>query len=416
MKVAVLGGGIVGVATAYYLVRDGHEVTLIERHKEAASETSFANAGQIAPGHCGAWASPRAPGILLRSFFRDDTAFKLYLRAVPGLWRWGPQFLRECTAERFRRNSNNKLRLCLYSRDMLGEMRRETGIAYDESTNGCLFLHREQARFEADAARVTELNALGLELKVLDPKGAAKVDPVLAQSQSRLVGAIYSPQDECGDSSLLGRRLVESLTQRQMRAMFETDVLGLEAEGDKVTGVRTSKGSIKADAFVMSLGSYSPGISRTIGVDLPIYPVKGYSLTLPITRPAGAPRCGMVDEHALVGMSPLGNRLRLGGKAVFKGFDTTIDKRDFGGMFKVARDLFPDGLDFEKPFFWSCLRPMTADGPPILGTARHKNLFLNTGHGHIGWTMAAGSGRITADLVAGKKPAIDLTGFTLPRA
>jgi len=412
MKVVVLGGGVIGVTTAYYLTKDGHDVTLVERRAGPAEETSFANAGIIAPGHAYAWASPRAPMMLLRSLFRDDTALKLRLRADPALWAWGLRFLANCTTVRNRANTLVKLRLCLYSRAALAALGADRDLAFDHHAKGALYLHRDRAQFDTALANMAALNRNGLALEGIDPARCVALEPALAPIEDRLVGAIFSPDDESGCSHLFSRALVAACEKLGARFRFDTTVTAIRADGTHVDSVVTDRGVIGADAFVLALANDSPRLVRPLGVRLPIYPVKGYSLTVPIAGHAGAPRLPGVDEARLVAFSRLGDRLRLTGVADFAGYDTAFAPVDFTPLLRAARELFPDGGDYERPSYWACLRPMTPDGPPVLGRGRHANLWFNTGHGHMGWTMACGSGRILADLIAGLRPEIPLAGLT----
>jgi len=413
MRVAVLGGGIVGTAAAWYLAEAGAEVTVVERNEKAAAECSFAPTGQLAPGHCGAWASPRAPKILLNSLLNHDAALRLLPHALPGMIRWGIAFLRECTAERYRRNSLIKLKLCLDSTAETRALRDRLGIAYSHNDHGALFLHRDRARFEKEAKDADALTPYGLKLEVLDADGAARIDPGLGPVKDKLVGALYSPVDGSGDCSAFARALAGHAAARGVTFRYGSAIERIEEDGDRIARVVTSTGSVEADAFVLALGAESPKLMKPLGVHLPIYPVKGYSLTLPVKPGGAAPRMAMVDEQNLVGIARLGDRVRFAGKAVFTGYDTRIIPKMFGGMKHVARDLFPDGVDESQPSYWACLRPMTPDGPPIMGTGKHKNLWFNTGHGHVGWTLACGAGRATAAMIFGKDPGIDMEGLTL---
>ncbi|MFQ5785631.1 MAG: D-amino acid dehydrogenase [Alphaproteobacteria bacterium] len=411
MKVIVMGGGVIGVATAYYLARNGHEVVVIERAADVALETSFANAGIIAPGHAHAWASPQAPLTLLKSLWRDDTALRLRLRFDPRMWLWSLYFLRNCTTARNRANTLVKFRLCDYSREALKALRAETGASYDESTRGALYLYRDPRHFETGLATLAHLRDHGLELEAIDAARCVEIEPALAPMRDRLAGAIYCPSDESGDSHLLCRALRRDCEERGAEFRFGTTVQGLRTEGDRIAAVVTDRGDISGDAYVLSLASESPFVVGPLGVRLPIYPVKGYSVTFPVENHDGAPRMPLVDEHHLVAFSRLGDRLRATATADFAGYDTSFTAADFAPMMRVVRAMFPDGADYDRPSHWACLRPMTPDGPPVIGRGRHRNLYYNTGHGHIGWTMAAGSGRITADLVAGRVPEIDLAGM-----
>jgi len=416
MKVAILGAGIAGVTTAWALVRDGHEVTVVDRQPLAANETSFSNAGMVAPGHAYTWASPRAPRILLESLWRDDTALRFKFSTDPRLYAWSWRFLRECNAGSAARNTANKLRLCLFSQAQLQETVAQTGIAYDRVTGGAVYLYRDKALFEAGVRNTRVLTDLGLELEAVDPQRAAAIEPALDAVKSQLAGAIYSPSDESGDCHGFANKLVALCAQKGVTFRWNTSIRGIEASGERIDKVVTDKGDVTADAYVMALGSYAPIEARKIGVKLPIYPVKGYALTLEVGGRNGAPRLSGVDEQNLMGWSRLGDRLRLTATAEFAGYDTSHRPSDFAHMLRVARGLFPGAADYDNPSMWAGLRPMTPKGTPILGQAKHKNLWFSTGLGHMGWTMSHGAARVTADLIAGRKPEIDLRGMTLADA
>jgi D-amino-acid dehydrogenase len=415
MRIIVLGSGVVGVATAYYLAAEGHEVVVLDRQPKAGLETSHANAGLIAPGHVYAWASPRAPKILLQSLWRSDSALKFRLRADPRLWFWSLRFLANCTTARNQANTLRKLSLCLYSQAELTQLARDAGIDYDAIRAGLLYLFREPAHFETGQANMRLLQDHGLDLQAIDPARIAALEPALAAAQGKFAGAIYAPSDESGDCLKFTQGLADAAAKRGVEFKMEHLVRRLERRGDRVAGVLTDKGRVEGDAYVLALGSYSPLLARPLGLDLPIYPVKGYSLTLPIAEPAAAPRIGGVDEAHLVAYATLGDRLRLTATADFAGYDTSYEATHFAGMLRVARELFPHAAAYDKPDYWACLRPMTPDGPPIIGRCKLTNLYLNTGQGHMGWTMAAGCSRIVADLIAGRAPAIDIAGLTLDR-
>jgi D-amino-acid dehydrogenase len=415
MRIVVLGGGVIGVTTAYYLAADGHEVVVLDRQKAVGQETSFANAGLIAPGHVYSWASPRAPMILLKSLFRDDTALRFRLKADPRMWAWSLRFLANCTAARNRANTLRKLSLCLYSQKMLDELRREAELEFNRIAAGLLYLYRDPAHFQSGIANMAMLNDNGMTLQAVDPDRIVELEPQLASAKATLAGAIYAPTDESGDCLKFTERVAVAAVGHGVVFMFDHDVRRIEASGDRITGVTTNKGRIEGDAYVLALGSYSPLLSRSLGVNLPIYPIKGYSLTLPIEDHSGAPVIGGVDEANLVAYARLGDRLRLTATADFAGYDASYEAGHFAGMLRVARDLFPTAAAYDKPSYWACLRPMTPEGTPILGRCRMKNLYLNTGQGHMGWTMAAGCARIVADMMSERKPAIDIAGLTVDR-
>lgn len=415
MRIIVLGGGVVGVATAYFLARAGHQVTVVERRPEVASETSFANAGLIAPGHSYTWNSPRAPLILLKSLWRDDMALRFHLRADPRMWAWSLRFLANCTAARSRRYTVIKLKLCLYSQRVLNETAEETGVAYDAVNRGVLYLYRDQGHLALGIANMALLSDHGARLEPADPERCVEIEPALAGARGKLAGAIYAPADASGDS----RKFTEGLAARcrELGVGFEMGrtITAIRGDRSRISEIATDRGPLRADHYVLALGSYSPLLARGLGLGLPIYPVKGYSVTLPTDGAADAPHVGGVDEANLVAYCRMGERLRLTATADFAGYDTAHRPSDFTQMLGVARDLFPQGGAYDQPSYWACLRPMTPDGPPILGPCPVQNLTLNTGHGHMGWTMACGSARIVADLIDGKTPDIDTTGLTLER-
>jgi D-amino-acid dehydrogenase len=416
MKTLVLGGGVVGVTTAYFLARAGHEVTLLEEKDGLGQEATGGNAGIIAPGHSFAWASPRAPRMLWQSVRGAETAIRLKLSADPELYAWGLRFLRECTAGRARRNTLVKLRLCQYSQVVLNEVVRAEAIDYHAVSRGALYLHRDARELEAGVKKMALLAEHGQKQEILDAAGLARLDPVFEPVKHKLAGAIRDLGDSSGDSRVFSEALMRIACDKHGATVrLGTRVTALRADGDRIDGVVTSAGVLTADAYVLALGVGSARVARTVGVRLPIYPAKGYSSTFPL-RPGGlAPTVPGVDEQWLVGWSRLGHRLRLTSTAEFTGYDWGWTPRDFNNIRTLARDLFPDAADYERGEYRACLRPMTPDGPPILGLARHRNLFLNCGHGHMGWTMACGTARLLTDLMTGRMPELDLAGLTLRR-
>ena len=413
MKVLVLGGGVVGVTTAYYLSKDGHEVGLVERHAGPAEETSFANAGLIAPGHAYAWSSPRAPKILLKSLFQKDQALRFKLRPDPRLWAWSWLFLRQCNAAAARINTLRKHRLCVYSQAALQALVAETGLRYDSQRGGLLYLYRTAESFARGTANMHILADDGQRMEVVDRDRAAAIEPALAPVKRKIAGAIYCPSDESGDARIFTCGLAALTAERGVSFHYETTVRRIEAEGDRITRVVTDQGDLAADAYVLALGCQAPLLARPLGLKLPIYPIKGYSVTLPVTEHDSPPTIGGVDEDNLVAYCRMGDRLRITATAEFAGYDTSHKPSDYHAMLAAARDLFPDGGDYSEPSYWAGLRPMTPEGTPILGPARQRNLYLNCGHGHMGWTMACGTARIVTDLIAGRPPDIDLDGMTL---
>jgi D-amino-acid dehydrogenase len=416
VKTLVLGGGVVGVTTAYFLAKAGHEVTVVEEKDALGLEATASNAGIIAPGHSFAWASPRAPRMLLQSLRGEETAIRVRLGPDLRLYTWGLRFLRECTAERARRNTLVKLRLCQYSQAVMNELVAAERLQYDAITKGALYLYRDAAELEAGVKKMALLAEHGQKQEILGAAEVAKLDPVFEPVQGKIAGAIRDVGDSSGD----GRLFVENLARVCRDALGVTVRLGarvtaLRGEGDQIESVLTSQGPLTADNYVLALGVGSPSVARTAGVSLPIYPAKGYSSTFPLKPRGLAPTVPGVDERWLVGWSRLGDRLRLTSTAEFAGYDWGWTPRDFNNILRLARDLFPDAADYDQGQYRACLRPMTPDGPPILGLGRHRNLFLNCGHGHMGWTMACGTARIVADLMTSRMPALDLAGLTLRR-
>lgn len=418
MRVAVLGSGVVGVAAAYFLARDGHEVVVVDRQEKAAMETSFSNAGMVSPGHAYTWASPRAPKLLWQSLYRSDTALRLKPRLDPDLWRWCWKFLKECTSERAAINTANKVRLCNYSLAQFQEVNRDLALDYDRQTGGAVYIYRDKEHFDRGVAAMSVLTDNGVDLRPVDAAQAMAIEPALETGNaSEIAGAIYCPTDESGDCHKFSNALARHLAEKMgVEFRYGEAVRRLEIDGDRVARVETDKGEVRADAYVLALGSYSGEFARQAGARIPLYPVKGYAMTIPVREGNSAPRLCGVDEKYLIAWSRLGDRLRVTATAEFSGYERSHSPRDFDHMLSTIKGLFPGAADYDKAERWAGLRPMTPRGTPILGHSPKKNLFFNTGHGHIGWTMSMGSGSIVADIIAGRRPQIDLKGLTLADA
>jgi D-amino-acid dehydrogenase len=411
LKVLVLGAGIVGVTTAYELNRDGHEVTVIDREAEAAAFTSYANAGLFAPAHAYAWSSPAAPRILMRSLWRNDQALRFRPTLDPAFWSWMWKFWRQCTPERARLNTERKARLCLYSQSVFHDTLRHAPVDYDGRQGGLLYFYRTASAFDAAAAKSQTLRDAGCDIRILDRQATVRADPALEPVKDMIAGALYAPQDESGDCRLFARNMTKWLAEQGVRFNFGSEIRAIETSGDRATAVVTSKGRETADAVVLCLGVYTPHLVRDLGIRLPIYPVKGYSITVPIAGANNPPSIGGVDEENLVAYANYGDRLRATATAEFSGYGRNHQPTDFSHMVATMRQLFPSGADWSRIDYWAGLRPMTPEGTPILGRARFQNLWFNTGQGHMGWTMSHGAARITADLIAEKTPAIPLDGM-----
>ncbi|AYD04423.1 D-amino acid dehydrogenase [Neorhizobium sp. NCHU2750] len=414
MHALILGGGVVGITTAYQLLQDGHDVTVLEQESEVAESTSWGNAGMIAPGHSFVWSSPAAPKILLKSLFLKDQALRFRLSADPHLYSWSLRFLMECTAEKARLNTLRKHRLAAHSQSVLRDVVAREGIRYDQTASGIIYFHRNKAALETGVRNMRLLESDGQEIRVIDPDEIVRREPALLGSRNLMAGGILCPTDETGSSSKFTKALADIVRNRGGRILTGTRILKLERSGDRITRVVTSQGEFTADNYVLSLGSESPLVARKIGLSLPVYPIKGYSLTIPITNPDLAPKVPVLDEHNLVAITPMGDAIRVTATAEFAGYDRSHKPSDFAFMMDVTRSLFPKGIAYDRAHMWAGLRPMTPDNLPILGRRNIGNLWLNTGHGHIGWTMSHGSARIIADLIAGRASPVDLD--TLPRA
>ena len=401
-----------GVSAAWYLLRDGHEVSVVDRQPAPALESSYANAGLVAPGHSFAWASPKAPGILARSLWRSDQAFRFRLTPDPRMWAWVLRFLRECTMSRAHANTLRKHALCLYSQRLFRNLVAETGIEYDGRTGGLLYLYRTPASLERGVANMRILAEDGQEQEIVGPDRIAEIDPALGAARSRIAGGVYCPTDESGDARLFTANLARLCADRGAVLHYGCAVQALYSEGDRIERIRTSQGDMTADVYVLSLGCYSPHQVRRLGISLPVYPVKGYSVTVPLGAADKAPAIGGVDEDNLVAYCPMGHRLRVTATAEFAGYSTSHRPADFRKMLRAIQDLFPEGGDYSQPEYWAGLRPMTPEGTPIVGFGKHRNLCYNTGHGHMGWTMACGTAAIIADLIAGRTPELGLDGLT----
>lgn len=416
MRVVVLGAGVVGTAASWYLAEAGHEVTVLDRREGVGLETSFANGGQISPCHAEPWANPGVLPKLLKWLGRKDAPLVLRLwRPDPALWAWGLRFLANCTAARAVVNTERALRIALYSRQCLQELRTATGLQYDQRTRGILHVYRSEAEFAHARAAAAVMRANGLPRFDKTPAECVAIEPALAAAQPCLAGGIHTPDDESGDAHAFTRELAALAAARGVAFRTGETILRLEAKGDRVTAVVTDRGRHAPDAVVLALGSYSPLLARPLGLRLPIVPAKGYSITVPVGDHAGAPEVSITDDAVKMVYSRLGNRLRAAGTAEMAGWDASLDDYRWRLLVERARRLFPDGGDFDRAEPWAGLRPVTPDSVPLLGPTRFQNLWLNTGHGTLGWTMACGSGRVLADLISGRVPDIDLHGLDLSR-
>ncbi|MCJ9706448.1 MULTISPECIES: D-amino acid dehydrogenase [unclassified Bradyrhizobium] len=415
MKVLILGSGVIGVTSAYYLARAGHEVTVVDRQPEPALETSFANAGEVSPGYSSPWAGPGVPVKAVKWLLMKHGPLVVRPKLDPVMWVWLLKMLRNCTSARYAVNKSRMIPIAEYSRDSLRDLRRDIGIQYDERSQGTLQLFRYQAQLDGTAEDIAVLKQYGVPFEVLSREGCIAVEPALSGVKEKFVGGLRLPQDETGDCHMFTQALAKHAEALGVRFMFNTSIDRIVTDGARVSGVVTGAGTLQADAYVLALGSWSSRLVAPLGISLPVYPVKGYSITVPIKDASGAPESTVMDESYKVAITRLGDRIRVGGTAEISGYSDKLYDARRATLDHSLTDLFPRGGDLAKATFWSGLRPMTPDGPPVIGPTQYANLHLNTGHGTLGWTMSCGSGRVLADMLSGRKPDIDVSALTVER-
>ncbi len=419
MKVLVLGSGVIGVSAAYFLARAGHEVEVVDRQPGPALETSYANAGEVSPGYSAPWAGPGVPVKAIKWLLMQHSPLVIQPLLDPAMWRWGLQMLANCTAKAYALNKSRMVPIAEYSRDVMKALRAETGIAYDDRAQGTLQLFRTQKQLDGIGGDVEVLKQYGVPFEVLDRAGFCAVEPALARTQEKFVGALRLPGDETGDCFVFTNRLAEMAQALGVKFRYDTTIEGIDRAGARIEGVRVSAGGqssvLHAERYLLALGSHSPKLLKPLGIDIPVYPVKGYSITVPITDPAGAPESTVMDETHKVAVTRLGDRIRVGGTAELASYNEDLRAARRATLEHVVTDLFPSGGDVAQASFWCGLRPMTPDGTPVVGATPIANLMLATGHGTLGWTMACGTARVIADLVSGRKPDIDVRGLGMDR-
>ena len=412
MRILVLGAGVIGVTAAWYLAEDGHEVTVVDRQTGPARETSFANGGQISASHAEPWANPGAPRKILRWLGREDAPLLFRLRADPHQWAFGLAFLRECLPWRTRRNTIQCLNLALYSRDCLRSLRAATGITYDHEERGILEFYTDAGEFDDGAAAAAMMRDQGIDR---EPKSVAEcvaIEPALASCRDRLAGGIYTRTDESGDARAFTEQLARMAVARGVSFRWGVTIDALAAAGEAITGARCTNAQggsefLSADAYVVALASFSPFVLRPLGVPCPVYPAKGYSATIAIGAHRGSPTVSLTDIAAKIVLTRLGTRLRVAGTAELSGYGTDLNAVRCAALVRRTFELFPDAGDRESAQFWAGLRPATPSNVPLVGATRYTNLYLDTGHGTLGWTMACGSGRALADVVGGRTPDVE---------
>ena len=414
MRVIVLGSGVIGVTSAYYLAQQGASVTVLDRQTGPAEETSFGNAGQVSPGYSTPWAAPGIPFKAVKWMFQHHAPLAVNLDGSMWQLQWMAQMLKNCNAQLYAINKERMVRVAEYSRDCLRQLRQDTGISYENRSKGTLQLFRKDAQLDAVQRDIEVLKESGVEYELLDRDGLARVEPALAAAKDKLVGGLHLPNDETGDCYLFTNALAKLAQEMGVDFQFNQNVEKLLVEGDEIKGVLVNGKVLTADRYVLAFGSYSREFLKPLHLELPVYPVKGYSLTVPIVDPAMAPQSTVLDETYKIAITRFDQRIRVGGMAELSGFNLGLNQDRRATLEMVTKDLFPGG-DLPQASFWTGLRPMTPDSTPIIGGTRYKNLFLNTGHGTLGWTMACGSGKLISDLVMQQQPEISTEGLSLQR-
>lgn len=414
MRVIVLGSGVIGVASAYYLARQGAEVTVLDRQSGPAEETSFGNAGQISPGYSTPWAAPGIPFKAVKWMFQHHAPLAINLDGSMWQLQWMAQMLKNCNPQSYAVNKERMMRVAEYSRDCLRELRKDTGIHYENRAKGTLQLFRKEAQMEAVQRDISVLEECGVSYELLNANELGRVEPALANAQDKLVGGLHLPNDETGDCYLFTNALAQIAKELGVNFQFKQNVEKLIVEGDQIKGVQVNGKVLTADRYVLAFGSYSRDFLKPLDLQLPVYPVKGYSLTIPIVDPAFAPQSTVLDETYKIAITRFDQRIRVGGMAELSSFNLGLNEDRRATLQMVTQDLFPGG-DMAQASFWTGLRPMTPDSTPIIGATRFKNLFLNTGHGTLGWTMACGSGKLISDIVLNHKTDISTDGLSIQR-
>lgn len=412
MKVVVLGAGVVGITSAWYLAKAGHHVTVVERMPNVALETSYGNAGGVCPSFAGPWAAPGMPLKAAKWMLQSTSPLKLRPKLDRHQWTWLAAFLANCTSRKFQANKARMQRIAHYSKSCLQELRAEIGISYDNQSAGVLQIFQTESEVEIGALSARVLSDMGVKHKLVDAEKAKEIEPALSRSDADIVGGLFMPDDETGDSRLFCVEMTKTLKEMGVEFRFGTEIAGFTAWPDEIERVQTNNGQITGEAFVVALGPYVAGLMRPLKINLPVYPVKGYSISGEIIDDDAAPLSSVMDENSKMMVTRLGGRLRAAGVAEIAGFDRTLPKSATDGIITATRNLFPHAIDYHTCEFWYGFRPMTPDGPPRLGNTQYKNLFLNAGHGSNGWTQACGASKIVADIVSGRTPDIDISGLT----
>ncbi|WP_375171463.1 D-amino acid dehydrogenase [Marinobacter sp.] len=413
MHIVVLGAGVVGTTTAWYLQRQGHQVTVVDRQSQAGLETSYANGGQVSVSHAEPWANPSAPLKVLKWLFRADAPLLFRPRCDPAQWRWALAFLRECTSARAAHNIRQMVNLGTYSRAQLQSLRDDLGLEYDALTKGILHFYTNREEFEGALEPTRIMQGLGCDRQVIDADRAIELEPALKPIRDRIAGATYTSEDESGDARKFTQQLAQKCGEAGVSFYYGTDILGFERAGDRILGVHTLRdgvhSTLRGDAYVLSLGSFSAPLARTIGLTLDIYPAKGYSITVPVNNPDAAFNVSLTDDEYKLVYSRLGDRLRVAGTAELNGYSRELNQTRCRAIVRRTAEIMPEAGHWDQAQFWTGLRPATPSNVPYIGKSHFANLYLNTGHGTLGWTHSCGSAAALADIVDGRRPEVDFS-------
>jgi len=413
MHILVLGAGVIGVTTAWFLQKQGHQVTVVDRQSQAGLETSYANGGQVSVSHAEPWANPSAPLKVLKWLFRADAPLLFRPKLDPAQWRWAMSFLTQCTSAKAAHNIRQMVNLGTYSRSQLQALRQETGLEYDQVTKGILHFYTNPAEFDAALEPTRIMCDLGCDRQVIDASRAVELEPALKNIQHKIAGATYTPEDESGDARKFTQALAERCQEAGVEFCYGTDVLGFERAGERILGVQVLKDghheTMRADAYVLSLGSFSAALARQLGLFLNIYPAKGYSITVPVKNEEAAFNVSLTDDEYKLVYSRLGDRIRVAGTAELSGYSRTLNYTRCRAIVRRTAEIMPEAGYWDQAEFWTGLRPATPSNVPYVGKSHFANLYLNTGHGTLGWTHSCGSAAALADIVDGRKPEVDFT-------
>jgi D-amino-acid dehydrogenase len=415
MHIVILGSGIIGTTSAYYLAKQGHSVTVVDRQPAAAMETSFANAGQISPGYSAPWAAPGIPMKAVKWMMSKHSPLVVSPKPEWSKIKFTTRMLANCNASSYAINKGRMLRLAEYSRVSLQQLKQELNLNYDGESKGTLQVFRTEKQLKAAAKDIALLEEHGVPYELLDADGCVNVEPGLAAVKHKIVGGLRLVLDQTGDCFKLSTELVERCKEMGVEFKFDTQIKSLNMQQNEIVSVTTDAGELTADKYVMALGSYSTELLKQVGINSPVYPVKGYSITIPVTNEAAAPVSTIMDETYKVALTRLGDRIRVAGTAELNGYDLSLSEKRGDTIRHVVSDLFPEGTDLSEDNLWTGLRPMTPDGTPIIGATDVSNLFLNTGHGTLGWTMSFGSGRLLADIISGAQTDIECDDLSIKR-